>query len=207
MPWRCRLVYLVLTSFYFRGVAFTGLILLPFISALTGNPPVNTHVIAFCLRYLPFFFLHTGILLLLGQRFLIPGGSRRGFWFRAGLLWVAMWWDHVCAMWKGLRTRQVADRVVAAKWKAAAHSPWASVRPHLILTLAAIAAFTAVCVRTGRRETIWGTLLFLGLIIISQSVIIFKVVRMPGKAAPAPEPVRAAAPVEIPAVYSTPQKS
>jgi len=41
MPWRCKLVYLVLTSFYFRGVAFAGLLVLPFVSAITGNPPVN----------------------------------------------------------------------------------------------------------------------------------------------------------------------
>ena len=207
MPWRCRLVYLVLTSFYFRGVAFTGLILLPFVSAFTGNPPVNTHVIAFCLRFLPFFFLHTGILLFLGQQFLIPGGSRRGFWFRAGLLWVAMWWDHVCAMWKGLRTRHVADRVVAAKWKPVSDSPWRSVRAHVVLTIAAVAAFALVCLRSGLRETIWGTLLFLGLIVISQTVIIFKVVRMQAKPAPAKEPVRESVPLAMPAAFSTPQKS
>ena len=41
MPWRCKIVYLVLTSFYFRGVLFCGLLLLPFISAATGNPPVR----------------------------------------------------------------------------------------------------------------------------------------------------------------------
>ncbi len=129
MPWRCRLVYLVMTSFYFRGVLFACLLLMPFVSAITGNPPVNAHVAAFCLRYFPFFVLHCGILLYLGQRFLIPNGSKRGFWYRAGFLWVAMWWDNFCAMLKGLRCRRVADRVVAAKWKPASTSPWHAVRP------------------------------------------------------------------------------
>src|SRR5262249_21257674 len=155
MPWRCRLVYLVLTGFYFRGVAFALLLLLPFISAFTGNPPVNAHVVAFCLRYIPFFLLHTGILLYLVQKFLIPQGSERGFWYRAGLLWVAMWWDNLCAMAKGLRTRRVADRVVAAKWKPVSDSPWRAVRPHVLLAIAAAAAFTVTCLRSGRRETIW----------------------------------------------------
>lgn len=207
MPWRCRLVYLMLTSFYFRGVAFAGLLLVPFISAIAGNPPVNAHVIAFCLRYLPFFFIHSGILLCLGQHYLIPGGSRRGFWFRAGLLWVAMWWDHLCALTKGFLTRHVADRVVVPKGKPVVNSPWRAVRPHIVLTIAAIATFTAVCLRAGRRETIWGTLLFLGIIILSQTVIIFKVTRTQPQKAPAPQPVTESATIPISAAYSTPNKS
>jgi hypothetical protein len=206
MPWRCRLVYLVLTGFYFRGVAFAGLLLLPFISAFTGNPPVNAHVISFCLRFVPFFLLHTGILLFIGQRFLIPQGSERGFWFRAGLLWVAMWWDNLCAMFKGLRTRRVADRVVAAKWKASSDSPWNAVRAHVVLTIAAITAFTVTCLRSGTRETIWGTLLFLGLIVLSQGVIIWKVVRSQRNAVPAEKTAAEPRPVEVSAMYSPTQK-
>jgi hypothetical protein len=205
MPWRCRLVYLMLTSFYFRGVAFTGLILIPFVSAITGNPPVNTHVTAFCLRYIPFFLVHCGILILLGKRFLIPHGSRRGFWYRAGILWVAMWWDHLCALMKGVKSRRVADRVVAAKWKPVSDSPWRAVRPHTLLTLAALAAFLWTCLRTDRRETIWGTLLFLGLIILSQAVVVFKVTRVPKKE-PQPDAAQAspaAAPIPLTAVYSS----
>jgi len=207
MPWRCRFVYLVLTSFYFRGVFFTGLILIPFVSAITGNPPVNAHVIAFCLRYLPFFLLHCGILLFLGQHFLIPQGSRRGFWYRAGILWVAMWWDHLCALWKGLRTRRVTDRVVAAKWKATSNSPWHAVRPHIALTIAAVAAFTWTCLQTGRRETIWGTLLFLGLIVLSQGIIVFKVTKAPAKILKAEPAAAETNPIALSAVYSPPQKS
>jgi hypothetical protein len=202
MPWRCKIVYLVLTSFYFRGVLYCGLLLLPFISAATGNPPVNAHIAAFCLRYLPFFLLHYGILLFLGQRYLIPGGSQKGFWYRAGLLWVAMWWEHLCALVKALRTRKVKDRVVAAKWKSGPVSPWRAVRPHFVLTLAAIGTFAWTWTSTGRSETVWGTLLFLGLIAVSQGFIVFKVTRPP-KAAP---PVRREAPqaqsLEIPHAYS-----
>jgi cellulose synthase/poly-beta-1,6-N-acetylglucosamine synthase-like glycosyltransferase len=179
MPWRCKIVYLVLTSFYFRGVLFCGLLLLPFISAFTGNPPVNAHIAAFCLRFLPFFMVHYGILVFLGQRFLIPGGSRRGFWYRAGILWVAMWWHHLGALAKALRTGRVKDRVVAAKWKSGPVTPWRAVRPHLVLTVAAAGAFAWTLLRTGRTETVWGTLLFLGLIVLSQGFIIFKVTRTP----------------------------
>ncbi len=206
MPWRCRLVYLVLTSFYFRGVLFAGLLLMPFVSAITGNPPVNAHVIAFMLRYVPFFVLNCGLLLFIGQCYLIPRGSHRGFWYRAGLLWVAMWWDHVCAMWKGLKTRRVTDRIVAAKWKAVSDSPWRPVRPHIALTVAAVAAFAWTILSHGRRETIWGTLLFLGLIILSQAVIIFKVAKSTGKA-PVEQTARETASPAMPAVYSPLQKS
>jgi len=177
VPWRCRLVYLVMSAFYFRGVGFTCLLAMPFVSAITGNPPVNAHVAAFCLRYFPFFLLHCGLLLFLGQKYLIPNGSETGFWYRAGILWVAMWWDNLCAMFKGLRTGRVANRMVAAKWKPSSASPWRAVRPHLVLATAALAAFTWACLRSDRRETIWGTLLFLGLIFLSQSVIVFMVAK------------------------------
>ena len=187
MPWRCKVVYLVLTSFYFRGVLFCGLLLLPFISAATGNPPVNAHIAAFCLRFLPFFLLHYGILVLLGQRFLVPQGSRKGFWFRAGILWVAMWWDHVKALVKALRTRRVKDRVVAAKWKSGPVTPWRAVRPHLILAIAGAGAFAWTWFRTDRSETVWGTLLFLGMIVLSQGFIVFKVTRT-AKAPPEVQP-------------------
>ncbi len=205
MPWRCRMVYLIMTSFYFRGVAFAGLIAIPFVSAFTGNPPVNTHLIAFCLRYLPFFLVHCGILIFLGQRYLIRGGSQRGFWYRAGILWVAMWWDTLLALIKALLTRRVGARIVAAKWTAASASPWYSVRPHLILTLAATGTFIWTYLESGRRETIWGTLLFLGLIALSQGFIVYKVTRTPKTLEKAYAPARQAAPISISAVYSPPQ--
>jgi len=202
MPWRCKVVYLVLTSFYFRGVMYTGLLLLPFISAFTGNPPVNAHIAAFCLRFLPFFLFHYGVLLFIGQRYLIPGGARRGFWFRAGFLWVAMWWDHLAALVKALRTRKVIDRVVAAKWKSGPISPWRAVRPHLVLALAAAGTFAWTFMRVDRRETVWGTLLFLGLIVLSQSIIIFKVTRPVKDTAPVRKEVREASRLPMPKVYS-----
>ena len=191
-----------------RYLLFVGLLLMPFVSAITGNPPVNAHVIAFCLRYVPFFVLNCGLLLFLGQRYLIPGGSHRGFWWRAGLLWVAMWWEHIVAMWKGLKTRRVVDRVVAAKWKPVSDSPWRPVRPHIVLTLAAIAAFTWTCLRTDRRETIWGTLLFLGLIVLSQMIVIIKVTKKsPPGAAPAPRSAPAASALAISAAYLPKEKT
>jgi cellulose synthase (UDP-forming) len=205
MPWRCRLVYVVMTSFYFRGVAFACLLLMPFVSAITGNPQVNAHVAAFCLRYLPFFLLHCGILLLLGQRYLIPSASKRGFWYRAGILWVAMWWDNLCALFKAVKTRRVADRVVASKWKSTSDSPWHAVRPHLILALAAVAAFTATCLRSGRRETIWGTLLFLGLIALSQGFIVYKVTRRQRAAKSQESPTTTPEPLPMSAAYSQPE--
>jgi hypothetical protein len=182
MPWRCKLVYLLFTSFYFRSVAFTGLLLLPFASAIMGNPPVNANVEAFCLRYLPFFAFHSGILLLLGQRFLVPGGSRRGFWYRGGLLWVAMWWELLCALWKAIRIKRVTDRVVAAKWSASATPAWHAVRAHLVLAAAAGGVFAWTCLRSDRRETVWGTLIFLGVVGISQAFISLKVIGTVNKA-------------------------
>jgi hypothetical protein len=178
MPLRCKLAYLLFALFYFRGVAFAGLLLIPFVSAITGNPPVNANIIGFCLRYLPFFVLHFGILLFLGQRFLIPQGSRRGFWFRAGGLWVAMWWDHLCALSKAIGTGRIRDRVVAAKWKAGGASQWRAVRPHLFLMIAGIITFVWACLNPDRRETVWGTLPFLGVIILSQALIVLKVVTL-----------------------------
>lgn len=206
MPWRCKVVYLVLTSFYFRGVLFCGLLLLPFLSAATGNPPVNAHIAAFCLRFLPFFMLHYGILLFLGQRYLIPRGSRKGFWFRAGILWVAMWWEHLHALVKALRTRKVKDRVVAAKWKSGPISPWRAVRPHFVLTLAGAGAFAWTWFRTDRSETVWGTLLFLGMIVLSQGFIVYKVTRASKKLSPVPGEIRETSPQPspqpLPTVYS-----
>ena len=202
MPWRCKLVYLVLTSFYFRGVLYFGLLLLPFVSAVTGNPPVNTQIAAFCLRFLPFFVLHYGVLLFLGQRFLIPKGSRRGFWYRAGLLWVAMWWDHLCALAKALRTPRVKDRVVAAKWKAASKSPWRAMRPHMLLAIAAAAAFASTWLNSGRSQTVWGTLLFLGLIVASQAFIIYKVTRTAAEHSSSVEAPRLSRPLPVSNVYS-----
>lgn len=204
VPWRCRLVYLVMSAFYFRGVCFTFLLAMPFISAITGNPPVNAHVTAFCLRYLPFFLLHCGLLLFLGQRYLVPEGSQKGFWYRAGVLWVAMWWDNLCAMFKGFWTGRVANRIVAAKWKSSSASPWRAIRAHLVLTMAALAAFTWTCLSSDRRETIWGTLLFLGLIFLSQSFIIFKVTRSSKEHVPAEQSARETTPLAISPVYSQP---
>lgn len=202
MPWRCKLIYLVMAFFYFRGVAFAGLILLPFISVMTGNPPVNAHITAFCLRYLPFFLLNCGILVAMGQCFLIPGGGRKGFWYHAGILWVAMWWEHLGAMVKGLLTRRVGVRIVAAKWKTGTASPWYSVRPHLLLIFAAAVAFTCSYLHEGRRETIWGTLLFLGIIILSQGWVVFKVVSSSKHQVLEEQPVRETAPIPMTANYS-----
>ena len=201
MPWRCKMVYLVLTSFYFRGVLFFGLLLLPFISAATGNPPVNAHIAAFCLRFLPFFILHYGILLFLGQRFLIPQGSRRGFWFRADCCGV-MWWDHLAALVKALRTGRVKDRVVAAKWKSGPVTPWRAVRPHLILTIAAAGTFAWTWLQRDRSETVWGTLLFLGLIFLSQGFIVFKMTRPPKEVSSARQETREPSRLAMPTVYS-----
>jgi cellulose synthase (UDP-forming) len=196
LPWRCKLVYLAFTTYYFRGVAFVGLLLLPFASTITGNPPVNTNVAAFCIRYIPFMFVHYGILFFLGQRFLVPNGSRKGFWFRAGLLWVAMWWDHVCALGKGMRSKKVKDRVVCAKRREMAYSPWRAIRPHLLLTMAAAGVFVWACMRPDRRETVWGSLVFLGVIVLSQSVIILQIAKTERMSRPVAQtqavPVRAA---------------
>jgi cellulose synthase/poly-beta-1,6-N-acetylglucosamine synthase-like glycosyltransferase len=176
MPWRCKLVYLLFTSFYFRAIAFIGLLFLPFASALTGNPPVNANLAGFGLRYLPFFALHCGILLFLGQCYLIPHGSKRGFWYRGGLLWVAMWWDNLCALFKATTTKRVTDRVVAAKWKIRSSSPWRAVRAHALLAMVASGVFLWTVLRSDRRETVWGTLIFLGLIALSQFFIVFKII-------------------------------
>ncbi len=199
MPLRCKLVYFLMTSFYFRGVAFTGLLLLPFLSALKGNPPVNANVAGFCLRYLPFFLLHCGILLFLGQRYLIPRASSRGLWYRGGLLWVAMWWDHVCALWTALKTKKIKDRVVSAKWKGAAAPPWHAVRPHIVLALFAFAVFAWAWMRPDRRETTWGSLIFLGIIGLSQTFIILKVINT--HKAPSRPPVRDEGHVPIATAY------
>ncbi len=194
VPWRCKLAYLLFALFYLRAVAFAGLLLMPFVSVITGNPPVNANIVGFCLRYLPFFALHYGILLLLGQRFLVPGGSRRGFWYRAGILWVAMWWDHICALMNAIRTRRVRDRLVAAKWKSGSNKSLRMTRPHLFLATIAVAAIIWTCLDPDRRETIWGTLPFLGLIFLSQAFIVFKIATTPGSIPqPATEP---ASPIE-----------
>ena len=205
MPWRCRLSYLVMTFFYFRGVFFAGLLLMPFISAIIGNPPVNSHIATFCLRYIPFFLINCGILLCLGRRYLIPGGSEKGFWFRAGILWIAMWWDNLCALLKAIRTGRVADRQVAAKWKAVSDSPWRAVRPHIVVMLAAIGTFAWIWLRTDRRETIWGTLLFLGMIALSQGYIVYKVTRKPTTIYVVERRHPAPAPIAMSAVYSPPE--
>ncbi len=196
MPWRCKLIYLLFTSFYFRCVAFIGLLALPFVSAFTGNPRsmptsrafacVTCAVFCAALRHLCFF---------LGQSFLIPKGSKKGFWYRGGLLWVAMWWDNLCALGKAIKTRRVTDRVVAAKWNAGAVSPWHAVRPHLILAAAACAVFAWICLRSDRRETVWGTLIFLGLVGLSQSLIVFKVLNT--RKAARPQPVLEGRPVTV----------
>ncbi|HXD00902.1 MAG TPA: glycosyltransferase family 2 protein [Verrucomicrobiae bacterium] len=191
VPWRCKLAYLLFALFYLRSVAFVGLLLMPFISVLTGNPPVNANITGFCLRYLPFFALNYGILLMIGQRFLIPEGSRRGFWYRAGILWVAMWWDLLCAMVKAARTRRVKDRLVCAKWPSRSSSSWRGVQPHLVLMTAGIAAIIWICRIPGRLDTVWGTLPFLGLIVLSQAIIAFKILRTTGKVPqPAASPLK-----------------
>src|SRR5205823_2568190 len=127
-------------------------------------------------------------------RFLVPGGSRRGFWYRAGFLWVAGWWDHLRAFWRAVWTRRVTDRLVADKWKAQAASPWRAVRPHLVLASAAALAILWTCLRTDRRETVMGNLIFLVLILFSQGFLVWKLTR-PAKtpaivSQPAPEPHR-----------------
>ena len=113
-----------------------------------------------------------------------------------------MWWDHLCALVKALRTRGVRDRIVAAKWKTVPMTPWRAVRPHLLLALAAVGAFAWTWLRTDRSETVWGTLLFLGLIAVSQSFIIFKVTRVPKNLSPIRQEIREARPLAMPAVYS-----
>ena len=200
------MVYLVLTSFYFRGVAFVGLLLLPFASAIMGNPAVNANIVAFGTRYLPFLALHYGILLLLGQRFLIPRGSQGGFWFRAGMLWVAMWWDHLCALLKALGTKRVTDRIVASKWKKPSTSPWRGLRAHLVLTSSAMLAFAWTFLSADRRQTVEGTLLFLGLIVVSQAIIIFKAARTARQQlSHLPRQIRQPQPLAMP-VYSQPSR-
>ncbi len=199
--WRCKAVYLLFALFYLRAVAFAGLLLIPFVSVITGNPPVNADIAGFCLRYIPFFALNYGILLFLGQRFLIPQGSRRGFWYRAGLLWVAMWWAHICAMRKAARSGRVKDRQVCAKWKADSGASWRIVQPHLFLVVCGVTAIIWTCLRPDRRETIWGTLPFLGLIVLSQGIIAFKIMTTEGSVPqPTAEPLK---PVEtsLPTFY------
>ena len=113
-----------------------------------------------------------------------------------------MWWDHLRALAKALRTRGVKDRVVAAKWKSGPMTPWRAVRPHLFLTVAAAGAFTWTLLSKGRSETVWGTLLFLGLIVLSQSYIIFKVTMVPKELPQAPQAIREARPLAVPVAYS-----
>jgi len=91
-----------------------------------------------------------------------------------------MWWDHICAMMNALRTRRVRDRIVAAKWKSAANKSLRMTRPHLFLATIAVAAIIWTCLDPDRRETIWGTLPFLGIIALSQAFIVFKIATTPG---------------------------
>jgi len=204
MPLRCKTVYLFLAAFYFLAIAFLGLLIIPFVSAVTGNPAVNADIIAFSMRYLPFLALHSGILLFLGQRYLTPGGARKGFWYRAGLLGVGMWWGHLCALGKAIRVKRVTDRVVAAKWKTRATAPIRSVLPHFTLTLAAAAAFVWTYIRVDRRETVWGTLIFLGIIVFSQLYIIFRVTKtsVPKQPSAVREKQPAVRPMALPTGYS-----
>ncbi len=201
MPLRCKMVYLVMTAFYFRGIAFAILLILPFVSAFTGNPPVNANVDAFCLRYFPFFLLHFCILLMLGRRFLVSESGRSGFWYRAGMLWVAMWWDHLRAFGKAFITRRVKDRVVAAKWGGAEASRWRPIRPHFFLATAATAAFAWILSQTGRRETVWGTLVFLGIVMLSQGIIILKLTLLSKRPDLARQAVSEVRPIIVRPVY------
>ena len=208
VPLRTKMVYLTMASFYFRGVAFTALLLLPFISGITGNPPVNAGVTAFCLRYFPFFLLHVGILLFLGQHFLIPKGSRRGFWYRAGILWVAMWWEHLHALLKAVFTRRVTDRVVAAKSRKHSSSPLRPVLPHVtVLAIGAAATFAWVCALHSRRETVWGSLFFLGVVLVSQGFIVLRLTGIPKRKVHVPRETRTAEPIMMhPALSKHPRK-
>jgi cellulose synthase (UDP-forming) len=201
MPFRSKSVYLLLAWFYFMGIGFLGLLIMPFVSAVTGNPAVNANLVAFTLRFLPFLALHSGILLLLGQRFLIPEGGQKGFWYRGGMLWVAMWWSHLCALAKAIRTKRVTDRVVAAKWKAKSEFALRSVLPHLILTLVAIGAFVWTYRQADRRETVWGTLIFIGIIALSQAYIILRMLSKPKPLSPARKPVKGSRPIAVGSSY------
>jgi cellulose synthase (UDP-forming) len=202
MPFHCKVVYLLLAWFYFMGIAFLGLLLMPFVSALTGNPAVNANIVAFTLRFLPFLALHFGILLFLGQRFLIPNGGQKGFWYRGGILWIAMWWGHLCALMKAIRVKKVTDRVVAAKWSAKSTASLRPVLPHFLLTIAATIAFVWTYLRVDRRETVWGTLIFLGIIAISQGYIVLRVSRRPKAKAPARQESPELQPLVIQNAYS-----
>jgi cellulose synthase (UDP-forming) len=206
MPFRCKVVYLVLAWFYFLGIAFLGLLLMPFISAVTGNPAVNANIVAFSLRFLPFLALHSGILLFLGQRFLIPHGGQKGFWYRGGILWVAMWWEHICALVKAIRIKRVTDRLVAAKWSSKPARSFRSVLPHLFLCLIAIGGFIWTYLRVDRRETVWGTLIFLGIIAISQGFIVLRLTIKPKRLTPMRQKTPAMTSISIRGAYPHQQR-
>jgi hypothetical protein len=119
-----------------------------------------------------------------------------------------MWWDHLCALVKATQGKQVRDRIVAAKWKWNRSSPWHAVWPHCLLAAAAIAAFAWTCLQPDRRQTVWGTLLFLGMIIVSQTFIVLKLTQTPVRPSPAPRPTREPQGIAITTVYAQqPRKS
>jgi len=179
MPLRCKLTYLFFSSYYLMGVGFSLLLVIPFLSAFLGNPPVNAEISTFLCRYLPFLGLHFGILVLLGQRYLVPNGSRKGFWWRAGILWVGMWWGFLTAFVRAIPRRRVGDRQVTSKSREAQHGSLRAVLPHVLMAAAALGTSTWLLARPDRRETVWGMLIFLALIFFSQSGIALGVLRTP----------------------------
>jgi cellulose synthase (UDP-forming) len=176
MPFQAKLAYVFLACFYLLGVAFSGLLVIPFLSVFMGNPPANAHLVSFCCWYLPFLLLHYVLLLWLGQHYLVLNGSRKGFWWRAGLLWVGTWWHYLQAFIHAIPPKKVPFRKTARKWEQPGEASWRSVWHNAILACMASGAFVWVLVfQPGRLETVWGMLLFLGLIALSQGFIAVRV--------------------------------
>jgi len=179
LSFKRALAYLVLGSFYMGGVAFAGLLFIPFVSVFLGNPPVNADLASFCGRFLPFLVLHYGVLLFLGQRYIVPNGSERGFWYRAGILWMAAWWEFLRAFARSIPAKEVKDREVTDKYAPVFRGALSSVCPHILLVVASVLTILWSFQNPARIETVWGSLLFLGLIIVSQGYVALRILLRP----------------------------
>jgi cellulose synthase (UDP-forming) len=136
LNWRQRLGYLMMCSYYFYGLGFVLLLVLPVISILTNQAPVNAALSTFIMYYTPFILFRYALLIIWSQKFLILPEKRPNLfwlWFRGGLLWAATWPYFVWAFLLALRKTPVAHRVTTPKGETAQASCMRLFVTHIVL--------------------------------------------------------------------------
>ncbi|MFC1809067.1 glycosyltransferase family 2 protein, partial [Candidatus Omnitrophota bacterium] len=150
-----KFAFFFMGAFYMLQVNFCVLLVMPIISVIINQPPVNADLLEFAMKFFPVYISQLVVMLLWGGKFFVEKREKIGIWIRSGLIEIAGSLYVLKALFKAIvRKELVRTNFVADKGKDGHESSLRMFTAHIMLAILAIVAFVYL---SYSGEVLWQT--------------------------------------------------